>query len=31
VLRDFDHTISDAGIPLPPEILDLRQFRHRET
>jgi hypothetical protein len=31
VLRDFDHTISNAGIPLPPEILHLRQFRHRSA
>jgi hypothetical protein len=31
MLRDFHHTISDAGIPLPPEILHLRQLGHRET
>ena len=31
VLRDFDHTISAAGIPLPPEIFHLGQFRHRSA
>src|SRR5438477_2985578 len=26
--RDFDHTMPDLGIPLPPKIFHLRQFRH---
>src|SRR6266480_4816423 len=27
--RDFSHTMSDPGIPLPPKIFHLRQLRHR--